>query len=692
MADFRRDDNPTRAGGATASGPLRRRTQGFVVDCDGARAVIMAHVDKNVDYMENYWAVGQLVSIQEGANRIVGQTYHVESAEAQWSDAGVNTLLIHIELVGEIRTNRDGRLTFSTGIADYPRMGAIAHRIRASDLEAMHHNDGDMTISVGHLAQEPSIAAKVDLDRLTSRHFAIVGSTGTGKSTSVTLILHKIIAQRPDMRVLILDPHNEFSSAFMNEAMVQDANSLTLPFWLFTFEEFREIVFRGQKGLDSEAELLRDMISEAKQRYEGDARAASTLVKRNAMGTGFTADSPVPYRLADLFKVIDERLGQLDGKAIKPTLKVLRDRLVTISEDPRFAFTFSQPNAGGDRMREIVGDLFRVPHDGKPISVVDMSELPSEVVNSVASVLCRMAFDLAVASQGAIQTLVVCEEAHRYVPASQDAGFWPTRQAVARIAKEGRKYGVYLGMVTQRPSELDPTILSQCNTIFAMRLANQNDQKIIGDAMTNGAQTSINFISSLADRECIAFGEALKTPMRMVFETIPPENLPGSRIKAMQQQAREGHNIDLSAVIRRMRESNTRTQQAEHAYPAEDRHLPQREAPGLATEVEPRSLDRDSPAPGREPVGTARTETPTTDAPRKSVDPVPESHTQPAPQRSIGKARKHDPLEPMEPIENWSGSRVVGKRSDTTSSAREPSSGSLQSRGNSLVQAFRTRH
>jgi hypothetical protein len=385
---------------------------------------------------------------------------------------------------------------------------------------------------------------------------------------------------------------------------------------------------------------------------------------------GHTADSPVPYRLVDLFKAIDERLGQLEGKTAKPTLRQLRDRIVTISEDPRFAFCFSQPNAGGDRMKEVVGDLFRVPQHDKPISVIDMSELPAEVVNSVASVLCRVAFDLAVASQGGIQTLVVCEEAHRYVPANQDNAFWPTRQAIARIAKEGRKYGVHLGMITQRPSELDPTILSQCNTIFAMRLANQNDQEIIGGAMTNGAQTSINFISSLADRECIAFGEALKTPMRMIFETMPPECLPGSRIKEMQKQARQGMTVDLGTVIRRMREANTRSQSSSSPSVTASSQLTQREvheqemAASMSQDLE--RFQADAADEAVQDKSTAKSDRPA--------------------------VRGNRDVEPMPPNPDWAGKSMVGRaqaKPDEASRTEAPSHSS--GRGNSLVSAFRSR-
>ncbi|MFZ1812964.1 MAG: DUF87 domain-containing protein [Rhizobiaceae bacterium] len=537
----------------------RKRTHGHVIHCDGREAVLMARVDPNVTHLENYWAVGQLVSIWEGQNRVVGQTYRVESHSPEWAEGDENRVVVHIELVGEITQKADGSASFSSGIANYPKMGAIGHRIRAKDLEAIYENKSDNTILIGNLTQETSIPAKIDLDKLLSRHFSVVGSTGVGKSTAVSLILRKIIERRKDIRVLIIDPHNEFTAAFKDESVVKDSSNLQLPFWLFMYEEFAEVVFRGQKGNDAESELLRDLVAEAKERYtESNNPNQGSLVRRGGAKTGFTADSPVPYRLLDLFKIIDEKLGLLDGKADRPILKSLKDRLTSISRDPRFAFMFATANTGGDRMAEIIADIFRVPHNDKQISVVDMSGLPSEVVNSVCAVLCRLAFDIALSSQGGIQTLVVCEEAHRYIPADPDAGFWPTRQSIARIAKEGRKYGVYLGIITQRPSELDSTILSQCNTVFAMRLANQADQKIIGGAMTNGAQSSVAFLASIANRECIAFGEALKTPMRLTFETISKDLLPGSHIYEMQEKVRNGLQIDIGQVVRRMREADNK--------------------------------------------------------------------------------------------------------------------------------------
>jgi hypothetical protein len=540
----------------SADGGERQRSRGHVIHCDGMMAIIAAEVDPAVNSKENYWAVGQLVSIWEGRNRVIGQCFKVESEGGGWIEGGQNRLRIHLELVGEITEKSGGDYSFSTGISNYPKMGSLAHRMRAGDLEVMYRTGADLNIKVGHLTQDARIPALIDLDKLLTRHFAVVGSTGVGKSTSVTLILRKIIEERKDIRILILDPHNEFTSAFARESVVKDVSNLQLPFWLFKFDEFTEVIFRGQKGLEQEAELLRDMIAEAKERFtQQEGPQAQSLARKSTARQGFTADSPVPYRIADILKLIDERLGLLEGKQEKPLLKSLKDRITSIVRDPRFEFMFGNANAGGDRMQQLISDIFRVPHNGKPICVVEMSALPGEVVSSVVSVLCRMAFDLAMASQGGVQTLVVCEEAHRYIPANSDAAFWPTRQAIARIAKEGRKYGVYLGIITQRPSELDSTIFSQCNTVFAMRLSNTADQKIIAGALTSGAQSTVGFLASIANREAIAFGEGLKTPMRLTFETIAKELLPGSHIYEMQEAVRNGREVDVGQVVRRMRNS-----------------------------------------------------------------------------------------------------------------------------------------
>lgn len=531
----------------------RNRTEGYIIECDGDRATIAAIAGPSVTASEDYWAVGQLISVRVGENRLVGLIHKVDMPDAAWRKDADNVIHIHIELVGEARGGREESSSFTSGISQYPHMGAIAHRIRAADLAAIYAASERKTVAIGTLTQDKNIPALISIDDLLSRHFAVVGTTGVGKSSAVTLLLRKVVTERPDVRVLILDPHNEFATAFPDHAITMDAANLDLPFWMFRLEEFADVLFRGREPNAGEMDALRDLIQTARDRFRNsDGQAAPVLRRRERDQRAVSADTPVPYRISDLLALIEQRTGLLEGKAERPHLKALKTRLESIINDPRFRFMFAASTIA-DTMRQTISRIFRVPQDDRPICVFQLSGLPSEVVNAVASVLCRLAFDLAVSSDGKIQTLVVCEEAHRYIPADPDAGFWPTRQAIARIAKEGRKYGVYLGVITQRPGELDPTILSQCNTIFAMRLGNERDQQIIKGAITGAAKSMTNFLSSIANREAIAFGEALSTPMRMTFETVPANKLPGANMQEQQAMRGADRRVSLESVIERLR-------------------------------------------------------------------------------------------------------------------------------------------
>jgi hypothetical protein len=180
-------------------------------------------------------------------------------------------------------------------------------------------------------------------------------------------------------------------------------------------------------------------------------------------------------------------------------------------------------------MVETLSTLFRLPPNGMPMTIMQLAGFPAEVVDSVVSVLLRMAFEFGLWSDGAFPLLVICEEAHRYAPADRSIGFGPTRKAVSRIAKEGRKYGVFLGLITQRPAELDATIISQCSTLFAMRMANDRDQAIVRSAVSDAAGSLIGFVPSLGTREVFAFGEGVALPTRLRFKELERRHIPHSQ-------------------------------------------------------------------------------------------------------------------------------------------------------------------
>jgi DNA helicase HerA-like ATPase len=536
-----------------------RRILGNVVQCDGARATISAYADDVDGAVTGMWTVGKMISINLGSTRTVGLVYGIGKSDRAWSNEGQNAIEVSIELVGEVRDGAEpgARPVFDRGITTYPHIGAVAHRIRTRDLQAVYDLAGRHSITIGTLAQDETIDANIAIDDTLARHFAIVGTTGVGKSTAVSLLLRKSIAARPDLRILILDPHNEFAASLPEYCVRVDSKTLDLPFWMFTLEEFAEVLFRGRETEPEEIDALRDLIPAAKNLYRNPNSGAYLRRGSDAL----TADTPVPYRIADLLKQIDERMGMLESKTDRPTLRSLKTRIESAAADPRYRFMFNS-RLIEDTIHETIGNIFRVPHHGRPVTCFEMAGMPSEVVNSVCSVLARLAFDLALWSEGKLQLLFLCEEAHRYMPADPRLGFAPTRHALSRIAKEGRKYGCYLGVVTQRPGELDPTILSQCSTFFAMRLANEQDQAIIRSAIADSSASSLAFLSSMGQREAIAFGEGVATTMRLKFEKLPSHLLPGTAKREEATSSKTGDDVDLVAIVERLRNVPKSTQQA----------------------------------------------------------------------------------------------------------------------------------
>jgi DNA helicase HerA-like ATPase len=306
-----------------------------------------------------------------------------------------------------------------------------------------------------------------------------------------------------------------------------------------------------------EIDALADLIPLAKARYAQGIQERSMSLRRGGDTTvedeNYTVDSPVPYRIHDVLAMIDEQVGKLDARDERPKLKRLKARIQSVVHDTRYQFMFSSRTIE-DTMSDLLRTLFRIPAKGKRITIVEMAGFPAEVVDAVVSVLCRLAFDFGVWGRGQIPLLVVAEEAHRYVPADKRLGFGPTRRSVSRIAKEGRKYGVYLGLVTQRPSELDPTILSQCSSIFAMRMANEADHAIIRSAVSDAAASTLAALPSIGNREAIAFGEAVSMPMRVRFANLPPGRIPEYRLPEMQAKLSESDTRDfVEELVQRWR-------------------------------------------------------------------------------------------------------------------------------------------
>jgi len=403
----------------------------------------------------------------------------------------------------------------------------------------------------------------IRVDDLLGKHFAVLGTTGTGKSCTTALILRSILQRNPAAHVLLLDPHNEYASSFGEWGEVISPRNMQLPYWLLTFEELIEVLIGNPQERKAEIEILQELIPLAKCRYGSGRGAAARELRRSSIDARYTVDTPVPYRMSDLLQVIDERMGKLENKRDLSPYRALKTPLESITLDPRYAFMFGSLTIY-DSMAQILGRMFRVPANGKPITILELTGLPTEIVNVVVSVLCRMTFDFALWSEGQVPITLVCEEAHRYVPANPSFGFEPCKRAIAKIAREGRKYGASLCIVTQRPAGIDPTILSQCNTVFALRMSNDRDQEIVKSASADTGSGLLEFLSALGQREAIAFGDGVTLPVRIKFDELPAHAMPKSssaRFSEMWQKS-VGDEGFLDSIVDRWRNASAAVQGA----------------------------------------------------------------------------------------------------------------------------------
>ncbi|EAQ35721.1 hypothetical protein NB311A_12894 [Nitrobacter sp. Nb-311A] len=498
--------------------------------------------------------VGRFVSLRNTTSTIVAMITEVSCENLPSSDEFMASA--SVDLLGEILDSSGSRPRFQRGVTNYPAIDDSADLITNHELRTIYAPNGADQIDVGTLQQDQSVTAFVDVEEMLSKHFAVLGSTGVGKSSGVSLLINAILLSRPDLRIFLLDVHNEYGRCFGDRALVLNPRNLKLPFWLFNFEEIVDVLFGGRPGVAEELDVLAEVIPIAKGIYTQYQQADRVSLKRiDPKNVGFTADTPVPYRLVDLISLIDERMGRLENRSSRIVYHKLISRIETVRNDPRYAFMFDNANVGGDTMAEVVSLLFRLPTNGKQMTIMQLAGFPAEVVDSVVSVLCRMAFDFGLWSDGVSPLLFVCEEAHRYASADRSIGFGPTRKAISRIAKEGRKYGVYLGLVTQRPAELDATIISQCNTLFTMRLANDRDQSLLRSAVSDAAANLLSFVPSLGTREVLAFGEGVALPTRLRFKEVPAHQLPRSEAKmSTVPSASRGQDLQfVDAVLERWR-------------------------------------------------------------------------------------------------------------------------------------------
>ncbi len=537
---------------------------GRIVSVTGSKAIVLldggkAGEDKRGNGPSQRPEMGTLFAIDTAHTAVLAIVSALSVPVPALREGESELWIAELGLVGELWKASVGRTAaFNRGVSVYPTLGDRVRVASRQELELAFCGEKRNSVRVGSLRQDPSIAAMIRVDDLLGKHFSVLGTTGTGKSCTVALILRAILQKNPAAHIVLIDPHNEYSTAFGEWGEVISQRNMQLPYWLLTFEELVEVLIGNPRERKHEVEILQELIPLAKSRYGSGRAGPRDQGLRRSAEAKYTVDTPVPYRISDVLQIIDERMGKLENKRDLSPYRNLKARLEAISADQRYAFMFGSLTVY-DGMAQILARIFRVPVNNKPITILDLTGLPTEIINVVVSVLCRLTFDFVLWSEGQVPVTLVCEEAHRYVPSNPNLGFEPCKRAIAKIAKEGRKYGASLCIVTQRPAEIDPTILSQCNTVFALRMSNDRDQEIVKSAIADTGSGMLEFLPSLGQREAIAFGDGVSLPVRLRFDELPKHCMPRSSTARFSErwQKSVGDEGFLESIVERWRNSSS---------------------------------------------------------------------------------------------------------------------------------------
>ncbi|MCL7421980.1 MAG: DUF87 domain-containing protein [Methylobacter sp.] len=429
--------------------------------------------------------------------------------------------------VGEIQN--DG--TFIRGVRHYPTPGAKVYAVGLNEINAIFSKFRDYKFFIGQLASHKDYHLSLDPRALFGRHFAIVGQSGSGKSWTVTSLIQNTIRAMPKSHIIMLDLHGEYcwkdddgtiQSAFPDELVnYVDAMEMEMPYWMMTYAELVDLfIDRDDKGATLQMSFLREVLQQLKRKE----------AKRIGLPT-VSIDTPIYFSLAEMymqFKAANEErkdFGKVQG-ALFGQFDEFLIRMQSRFNDVRYDFLLkpkirNTSESMSDLLRQFVG----LGDKKANITVVDLSSVPTDVRPAVSAQVGRLAYEFNYWNprRRDFPITLICEEAHAYIPREKNGAFEGTKKMMERIAKEGRKYGVSIGVVSQRPTELSETMLSQCSSYICLRTTNPDDQAYIRGLVPEAEGDLTDILSSLGRGEALVLGEAAPLPTRVQIYRPNPE-------------------------------------------------------------------------------------------------------------------------------------------------------------------------
>ena len=514
------------------------------------------------------------------------------SASTDGSVSSPERRVIEANLLGEGWWDKQSAaLTFNRGVSAYPLPMQSVYFATNDEITCLYESvakglegSSDKLVEIGDYTGASKVACKANIDKMFGQHCAILGSTGSGKSASVASILHSVldheIAEKSICpNIVIIDPHGEYAEAFGDKAEVFQAynafteaadagTKLKLPYWLLSADEFRSLIIGKtefeatsqantiQKALTHarmcEAGLVQSALSEIEGDFPADLHpqepravqggSDQEVAERAKKIAVFNRDKPRPFSFDELAGHITcrqaRKLGKTGWTEMSPSefhkdFSSILDKLRVLTSDPRLEFLMKDDPANRPSLAEILSQFTSgdAPNS-KPIKIVDISGLPNEVAGPLAAAIGRLLFQYKLhqsrEEREADPILLVCEEAHRYVPDRGEAQYSVAQEAIRRIAREGRKYGLGLMLVSQRPADVEGTVISQCNSWIVLRLSNSSDQQHVARFLPDSLSGMTALLPSLQRQEALFVGEAAAIPARIKIRTLSKDRLPNS--------------------------------------------------------------------------------------------------------------------------------------------------------------------
>ena len=516
-----------------------------------------------IDVDQRQVAVGEIgshVLIRQGDIQVVAQVVRARQelmpvaagSAANRTDGTMKRGLLDLLPLGNL--SKDG--VFSRGMVHHPTPGAEVHLMRKVEVESLYKKHQAKGYELGYLPTLPDVGVCLDPSILFARHLAILGQSGSGKSWGVASILQRAVDTMPNAHVILLDLHGEYvwhdhdgvEHAAFKESTYRylDARDLEIPYWLLTYGEMVDLLIdRSDEKASTQMAFLREVLLQLRKKANADME-----------GVHITIDSPVYFDLPELFLAFKRANEQVTdfGKVKGPLFGQFDDFIVKMQarfNDVRYDFLFKpRRRKSSDTLADLLRDFIGLRKPSRQITVIDFSSVPFDVRPTVSAQIGRLTFEFNYWNPHSREfpILLMCEEAHAYIPRAADTQYDGTRRSMERIAKEGRKYGVGLAVVSQRPYELSETVLAQCGNFICLRITNPDDQEYIRGLVPDAEAGLVNILSSLGRGEAMAMGEALPIPTRFMFHR--PNPAPNSSDVDFYEQWKTGvETLDVDAIV-----------------------------------------------------------------------------------------------------------------------------------------------